>query len=87
LIPFLTSSIQQPRSPYRQRQSETPLVASPVDVLYQLVSIFHLIPRAKPLRSISHAFDLRDALQDTIVREASFAEFRAALTQYRMQLH
>jgi hypothetical protein len=33
------------------------------------------------------SFDLRDALEAMIVREASFSEFRAALVQYREQLH
>ena len=37
--------------------------------------------------SSSESVALRDALEATIVREASFSEFRAALTQYRMQLH
>lgn len=32
-------------------------------------------------------YDLRDTLRATVVREASFAEFRAVLAQYRMHLH
>jgi hypothetical protein len=32
-------------------------------------------------------YDLRDALEETVVREASFSEFRAALMQYRQRLH
>jgi hypothetical protein len=31
--------------------------------------------------------DLRDALLETVVREASFREFRAALMHYRQRLH
>jgi hypothetical protein len=33
------------------------------------------------------AFDLRDALRGTIVRESTFVEFRAALLRYRQQAH
>jgi hypothetical protein len=33
------------------------------------------------------AFDLRDALQGTVVRESTFVEFRAALMRYRQQAH
>jgi hypothetical protein len=33
------------------------------------------------------AYDLRDTLEETVVREASFSEFRAALMQYRQRLH
>jgi hypothetical protein len=32
-------------------------------------------------------YDLRDALVETVVREASFSEFRAALMHYRQCLH
>lgn len=33
------------------------------------------------------AYDLRDTLEETVVREASFSEFRAVLMQYRQHLH
>jgi hypothetical protein len=33
------------------------------------------------------AYDLRDTLEETVVREGSFSEFRAALMQYRQRLH
>jgi hypothetical protein len=32
-------------------------------------------------------FDLRDALRETVVRESTFVEFRAALLRYRQQAH
>ena len=32
-------------------------------------------------------YSLRNALQATVVRETSFAEFRMALELYRMRLH
>jgi hypothetical protein len=37
--------------------------------------------------NLSTEYSLRDALQATVVRESSFAEFRGALEQYRMRLH
>jgi hypothetical protein len=46
------------------------------------VSVVRLIDDAD-----DDAYDLRDTLEETVVREASFSEFRAVLMQYRQHLH